>query len=399
MLRLNGMKPNTCKAPSPRRPARFGVACLFILAVTVLAPAGCNMFAKSSDPTRQRPRPTRNLPQEYTNGSQTTQIPDALTVDAMVGQINGRPIYASQVFNQIGPDQLQRLGASVPRVSFREDVTRQIYAYLRQMVTDELVIAEAEQSLTEQEQMGLLHMLKLEREKILARFFGVPSIARQRLQTEKGMTLEEYLESQRQAFLVQKYLADRIWPKVHVTRREVERHYRENHKQFNPEPSVVLRIIIVLSEDQADDVDRALNEGKPFERVAGDYSAFRRSDGGLMPTYQARLDTFDKFKGDFEPFNEPVRQLTAGRHSPRIAVTVRGNPGFGWVYLEKVEGMEAKQLADVYLRIENTLRKRKFDELSRRYMGELVDKGNYTPVEEMLIPLVEVAMNRYAQAE
>lgn len=399
MLRLGGMKPSTSTAPSPRRHPRFGVLCVAALLLSAGLMAGCDSLGsltKKSDPSRQRPRPRRDV--GAVEQAAVSDKDKTLTVDAMVGQINGRPIFASQVFDELGTESLERRGASMPRLSFREDVTRQIYVHLRQMITDELIIAEAEQSLTEQEQMGLLQMLKQEREKIMAKFMGVQSLTRQQLQ-KQGMTIEEYLESRRQTVLVQKYLADRIWPKVHVSRREVEREYQDNYGKFNPEPTVVLRIILVVSASDADAVDKALEQGQPFERVAREYSVFRRSEGGLMPDYKAKLDTFDKLKGVTEPLNEQVRKLSAGQHSPRTAVTIQSQPGWGWVYLEKVEGMETRGLSDVYLTIESNLRKRKFDELSRQYMLELREKGNYTPETDMLVPLVEVAMNRYAQSE
>ena len=67
------------------------------------------------------------------------------TVDAMVGQVNGKPIYASTVFESIF-EQLAALGRSLPRAEFRQRAGQLIEARLGQIVTDALILGEAESS-------------------------------------------------------------------------------------------------------------------------------------------------------------------------------------------------------------------------------------------------------------
>src|SRR5690606_31306012 len=87
--------------------------------------------------------------------------PAPLTADAMVGQVNGRAIYASQVLAPIAP-QLRSLGQSVSRAEFRRQADNLIRGELLRIITDALILGEAERDLTQQEHYGLLAMLSVE---------------------------------------------------------------------------------------------------------------------------------------------------------------------------------------------------------------------------------------------
>ena len=315
-------------------------------------------------------------------------------VDAMVGQVSGRPVYASQVFDAIGEEQLSRLGETLSRPEFRAQSNRLINSHLRQVVSDALILAEAERTLTENEQRRLQAMLKIELERILAKWGGGSRAqAESRLMAEKGVTVQDEIESRRQKFLVDKYLKDQLWPKVHVSREEVERYYETHPEEYNPAPAVVIQVIIVADTATADKVDAGLASGKSFADVAKEFSKVRAEQGGELPEMQldGPLSSFKALR--WTELNEQIQKMKQGEQSPRTAI----GSNFGWVRVKKLQQAEGKPLKDVFLDIEKALRIRRFNALSRKYLDELLSKGSYTPTREMGASLLEVAMSRYAK--
>ena len=237
-------------------------------------------------------------------------------------------------------------------------------------------------------------MLKIELERILAKWGGGSRAqAESRLLNEKGVTVQDEVESRRQKFLVDKYLKDQLWPKVHVAREEVERYYDTHPEEYNPAPSVVIQVLIVNDKETADKADAALAEGKPFDEVVKTHGVFRAEQGGELPRMQldGPLSSFKALR--WNELNAQVQNLKEGEHSPRTALDSK----FGWIRIKELQQAEGKPLKDVFLEIEKTLRIRRFNTLSRKYLDELLTKGSYTPTREMGDSLLEVAMSRYAK--
>lgn len=315
------------------------------------------------------------------------------TVDAMIGQINGKPIYATDIFEAVGTETLARLGASQPRMQFRQRVSQLLGQKLQQMVFDALLLAEAESSLSEQQQQGLLGMLRKFREERMQEIIyndGPRSDAAQQRTIEERVARD--VEERRQQLIIQKHLRDKIFPKVDVSRREVERYYRNHPGEFNPPGKVTLRLILVRDEAAAEAVAADLEAGKAFGDVAGEHSTYRPAEGGLM-TFEARISDFDDLS--WPKLNEAIRGLSAGEDTGRVDIDGR----VAWAYLESYEAPESRSLNEVWLEIEKKLRSQEFERAQRQYMGELMERGNFTPMEQMLQTLISVAVNRFAQAE
>ncbi len=306
-------------------------------------------------------------------------------VDAMIGQINGRPMYASQIFEQVGTDTLQTLGQQFPRNEFRKQATVLLGQTLSQMVQDALILAEAEAGLTEQEQRGLFGALQKIREDIISTYRGVESEAEADLADVGG--IEGKLELERQKLLVQKYRAEKVFPGISVNRREVERYYQKNRDKYNPPASIKLALVVARDKSTADAVRAALSRSTFAE--AGKVEAARY----LEQEFQSDLAEFEGLRSD--EVNQKVRRLEIGQHTD----ATRTAAGMMWVKLLDIEQGEGKTLTEVYREIENQIRIQKFNQINREHVMELMKKGNYTPVENMLVVLMDVAMNRYAQVE
>ena len=313
------------------------------------------------------------------------------TVDAMVGQVNGKPIYASTVFESIF-EQLAALGRSLPRGEFRQRAGQLIEARLGQMVTDALILGEAESGLTAQEYAGLQNIIKQQREELI-RFWGKGSVAlaQVNLVRQTSRDLDQTLAETRQRFLVQRYLREELFPKINVVRKDVERYYNDHINEYNPPTSRTLRLIRVGDVADADQIDRALGQGQSFEQVASlPINTYRLTDAGRMSEKAQGDQVFGQ-----PPLNEAMLRTGVGEHSPRIRV----EETYWWIGVEAIDTTPGRSLTEVQLEIESQLRRQRFQELTRQYRQELFKTGSYNPLGEMSQALLEVAMSRFAVAQ
>jgi hypothetical protein len=374
---------------------------ILILTACILSAGGCqpNRTSSSSETLGSHPiradrqsDPVEAAADQPAAAESVVPADSHHTVDAMVGQINGRPVYAGEVFASMNEEQLERRGATTPPSQFRRELSRELTEQLVARIQNELVIAEAEAGLTEHQQIGLLGIIKMEREKLIARFGGALALAADGVRQQYGMSIDEFLERRRQEILLDKYLREKLWPNIHVTRRHVEHYYQVHYDEFNPPPRVTLRLITTDDAPNAEEVDAALRDGEDFAEVAGRYSTFRAADGGLIEA-TSTLKGFSALRWD--AVNEAVRELSPGDRSERLML----GDGYAWVYLESVDANESRSLAEAYLEIEQLLKVQRFNQLSQQYMADLMRQGNYTPLEQMRDGLLAVAMSRYAQTE
>lgn len=315
------------------------------------------------------------------------EVIGSYTVDAMIGQINGRPLYASQIIQRIGPDTLTTLGRQYPRQEFRKRAGFILGQTLSQMVQDALVLAEAEAGLSEQEQQGLFGALQKIREDIISQYRGVEVEAERALADVGG--IEGKLELERQKLLVGKYRQEKVYPGIAVNRREVERYYANHYDEFNPPAKIKIGVLIAPDEASAVKVDEVIAATGDFELAAQTPEVRYRE-----LEVQGTLENFSDLVS--EDINAKVRKLAGpGQYTDRTQTRA----GYMWAKLLELNRGQGVTLNEAYLQIENQIRLQKFNQINRKHLDELMTKGNYTPVEEMLSVLLDVAMNRYAQAE
>lgn len=314
---------------------------------------------------------------------------DGFRVAGMIGQVNGRPIYAHQVLRPMH-EELAALGQRLGRDGFRRRAEPMIHERLAEIVQNALILAEAERDLSDRERQGLSVIMQRVREDKLRRYGrGSRAVADRVLRERTGQGLERTLEDRRQQLLVERYMQRTVWPRVNVARRDVERYYHDNHGEFNPPPTRTLRVIRADAQ-AAESVRERLEAGEPFAEVAGDrqLNAYRPGDGGLMADAPG-----DEVFGH-EPVNEAMRELDEGEHAGPIDV----GDEMWFIYIEQIDRPEARPLKEVQREIEQRLRMQQLNELSSTYYQELLERGSYNPLEQMAGRLVEIAVNRYAPA-
>ena len=309
-------------------------------------------------------------------------------LDAMVGQVNGRPIFARRV---LGPlhEELVNLGEQLPAPMFRDQAAGLIAGQLDQIVTEALILAEAERDLTRRERQGVAHMVREhERELIRRHGRGSRALADATLLERTGRNLAQSLRDYREAVIVQRHVHKHLHPRVNVTRRHIQRHYDQNRDTYQPPARRTLRVILVGDTTEAAAVTERLDDGEPFHDIAADESlnAYRAHDGGELavtgsdPLAHAAL-------------NEALARLEPGKHVGPI----RGGESYWFLTLEKVEQPPTRTLREAQLEIQRRLEREQFERLSRNYRDQLYETGSYNPIPEMADALLEIAVTRYAR--
>jgi len=317
------------------------------------------------------------------------------SVDALVGQINGRPLFASEFFAPMDA-RLRAEARRLPPRQWAQFAREEINRALRTRVVNELLLAEARASLTPEQRKGLLAFIENFRETLVSQNQGSEEIAERNLLEQEGATLDqkarELLDQELLRMQLRKALADQ----AQVSWREVEIEYERRRDEFQPPPTITLRMIRIPADDleRRRRVEEALARGEPFEAVARRQSAWNPEGGGLYPRDGAlQLDAPSLAEANIfgpAPLNDAARSLSPGAWTGPIEF----NGSLHWLYLERVE-RRSVSLFDAQLQLYNELRNRRLQEAEQRYLEELISRGSLTNLARMEQRLLAFAIERY----
>ncbi|UCD75727.1 MAG: hypothetical protein JSV91_02195 [Phycisphaerales bacterium] len=320
--------------------------------------------------------------------ARSLQPGEQVIVERMVGQVNGRPIFAEEFFEPIA----NRLIAEAEGKTLQEYgavANAIIGVHLQEVVMSDLFLAEAEAGLTPEEQRGLIAWLNREREAIISgKGGGSEGETRNRLRETEQISLEEYLEARRDQALIWQLLQDKVKSRVIVSWRDVQREYDRRNREDNrytPPATLTLARIILPTESRADaieDVTRRLAEGESFTVVA---DSVGMRDGGQW--------------GDFElaDLSEAIRLRVEGLSAGETAGPFEQGSTTQWLHVAKIDQPPARTVYDPEVQREliEYIGSRREQEERARYIRSLFEGGIYDELNEMNIRLLEMAILRY----
>jgi hypothetical protein len=313
------------------------------------------------------------------------------TVDALVGQINGRPVYASK-FLQPLEDRIMRVVSEMPRAQAQQEIARVVVDRFQQQVNSELVIAEAESMLTPDNQQGVLAWLKDVQEQTTASYGGNRTAATRSLEEQFGMTMEQYLNERRDEALANQLLQRRIEPRTIVSWRDVEREYAVNEAEFNPQPTITVGRIAVRSADEAKvkDVGDRLAAGEAFSAVAesagiaqgGAWREFKLPSGGIA---------------QLEDLNPDVRTALMAAAPGKATPPMRQGSSTVWFTILASAKGESRSIFDARLQLmlRASIAERRSVRERMRYLNGLRQRWISQNIQTMQDRLVRIAWDRY----
>ena len=318
---------------------------------------------------------------------------DRVIVDSLVGEVNGRPIFADEFLALIDDRLLQvaKQTTGVQRVQAFESIIRR---NLREWVRNELILADAEFALTEQEQQGLFAFMRSLKERVIREEGrGTRYEAEQKLRGEAGAgDIEEYLGRQRDYILIDQLRRQKIAPRIVVSQRDIEQEYQRRYQEFNPPPRVTLAKITLETESQADLIEQLsqrLTSGEAFSAIAEDLGV---PNGGVW-------DTFDMGSGGITDIEvaDAVKSRLEGLGEGQTTDPFVVRDSTIWLHVQKVERQPARSLFDVQRQLADDIQMRRSNEEWDRYVRSLFAKGIYDELQDMADRLLEIALQRYAR--
>jgi len=316
---------------------------------------------------------------------------DRVIVDSLVGQVNGRPIFADEFFDPI-EDQLIAEAEGRTRHEFALAAREIVLKELNEVVRNALFRAAAAAGLTPEQKQGLFYWFRNVQEQVIAGFGGTESQAEQQL-AQEGTTLEAYMQEKKDRTLIRKLILEKLQPRIIVSWRDIETEYKRRYAQYHPPAKVTLariRLSTTRQAEQVEQVKQRLAAGEPFAEI-----------GESLNQRRSILGTFDVGEGgmtDIEIKDEKIRaQLAdlAGRGDTTAPFEIGGYTW--WIHVVELEQEPGRSLYDPEVQRElraYLLNLRGFEE-QNRYTDALLQKGIYDEIDEMAERLLTIAILRY----
>ncbi|MBY0262012.1 MAG: hypothetical protein K2Q20_06690 [Phycisphaerales bacterium] len=338
---------------------------------------------------------------------------ESVLVESLVGQINGRPVYASEILEPLD-GRLRQAGIQSKTLAvWRRESAQAIVQQLRTTIEDELVLAEARRSLTPEQKQGLFRFLGQIQQNLISGQRGSEIAADESLRESTGQGLRERAQSELDRALIVKELRERVGSRIVVSWRDIQQAYENDFDKFNPPAVALVRLISVENRNPSaiEKVKADLGSGTPFIEVAkSDANGYLRSEGGKLE----RKFSGSYAEGEFSPIpelNAAIRGLNVGQMAGPIVFNPRPvdpekkdtapapDPATfrtGWVYLERIDRPDGVSLYDAQLDINSALTNVRTNEEVSRYIDGLRKRGNISRVEVMAERLMTIATDRYA---
>ena len=315
-------------------------------------------------------------------------------VDGLVGQINGRPVFAAEFFLPI-EDRLIRIAADAGPEGSQRAIISLVHERWMTFVNSELVIAEAESGLNMQMQQGLFAWLSNLEEEVTAQRGGTRFGAEQSLMDDTGMTMAEFIEQQRKLGLAGQLIRRKVEPRAIVSWRDIQQIYRAEYDIYNPPSQVVIGRILMLNRRDADrieEVKSAFEAGRSFVEVAKEFEVKDDGEWRTFTLSDGNLDSLNDLKKE-------VREALIGLEVDQATVPIEGRTSTTWYSVLGFIVPPSRTIFEpgVQLTIRNRLESIRYDDEERKYLDSLRRRWVNDEIKKMELRLIDIALRRYWQ--
>jgi hypothetical protein len=326
-------------------------------------------------------------------------VGEPILIDAKVGDINGRAVYASAIFDY-GLAGISPIGAELaaeaklrPFDNWRFFARKKIAQTLGDLIREELLRAEALQRFTPEEKMGFLGFMEKMQQDFQRSRGGSRALADRTLRETEGITIDEWRRRQEDDELVKFQLRERILGRVNVSYRDLEQRYEREKDRFDPPPRAVFRLAQV-SKSRPEDAaafTALLESAGSFEAAAKSPLNINQPDKGGLEVRD--LGSTPRASGEFFPapaLNDAAQTVEVGKTIGPIELSTT----MAWLHLES-EGAKKVSLYDAQLTLEDEVRSDRTQRELGRYVATLQGKASITDAEQMVERLARIAESRY----
>lgn len=344
--------------------------------------------------TPVRPQEPAQASASIPSGVRVDQTPSTVVVaplDALVGQVSGRPIFASDFFQPMDAQMTAEAQQSSQR-EFLIELREQISAALRDVIRDELLLAEFEAVLTPNERRGIAAFVESIRGDLIRRSGGSVELANELYLADEGLTLDEKVEAESRQQLVRQMVGRLLRHRSYIPWRDVRRAYLRDFETFRPPPTARFRMIWTPADepDRTSAVLRELAEGRPFAEIAEEYSDYQPGEGGLVEVAVAEGGLAETEVFGVEELNDAATALSVGETVGPIDWASRRV----WLTLEALESQNVS-LYDAQDDILGLLRQQRLSEVQGEFFRDLQKRGSLSDIDRMEAELFRLGAERY----
>ena len=320
-------------------------------------------------------------------------VSTVVTVDAKVGEVNNKPIFAAEFLAPMAARMRQEAQEKSP-AEWRAFARDRIQSTLEARIDNELILADSFAQLPPAQRQGIGRVLNdiFRRERSATR--GSEALVERRLR-EQNTNLGEEWQRKREDLLIQLRLRE-LRRQVQVSADEVELAYERSYDIWNPDPRAVFRRIRMRADDTAamERIIARLEAGDPFAEVAEDPANLNNPEmGGL-------LEDVGVFSGMYEDavfFSSSVLQQAAASLAPgEWAGPIETGSTASWLFLERIE-IKRTTLFEAQPIIRTQLEQIRFQEILDTYFRQLKARSSFTDVGEMTERLLAIAERWYLE--
>ncbi len=319
-------------------------------------------------------------------------IGDETVIDAMVGQINGVPVFANEILGELDGVLRDLARRSTSQREWAAAAGREIVIELRQRTEDDLLLDEARSRIPRETQaIGFRNFLETIRRDLAIGEGGSAAAAERRLLEDQGVTLAQKAQQTLDERLINQELYQQAFSRVSVSGRDVEIRYEREFDRFNPVGVAKLYVVGARADDPdaAQRVTDSLASGTPFSELA----ASDANTAGLKSAIEPRLtgQVADSKLLDIAELDGPARTLEVGEHTGPIEYSGR----LFWVHLASVDRPEGQSLYEAQAELERQIELERREAARRKYISRLLQRGSYDDFDKMMISILEIATARY----
>lgn len=312
-------------------------------------------------------------------------------VEGLVGQVNGRPVFANAFLEPIA-DRLISAAAIRDRVEGRRVFVELVRLSFKDLVDNELIVADAESKLSPEQQQGLFAWLRSFQEETIAERGGSRAAAEASLEAEESQTLEQFVQQKRDIALVRRLMNERIEPRTIVSWRDIVQEYERRRAEFNPPPVLKLGRIRLNPRTDVDAIAKVkamAAEGKKFSEIAAE---LKLPDGGLWQTFDYPPDGIAGM-----PFTDATKERLTGLGIDVPSAPLEQRELVVWLGILALDRPPSRSLfnRDVQLQLRAELEGRRRAIERQRYLDSLRSRWVTDEIGEMERRLVEIALERY----
>ena len=297
-------------------------------------------------------------------------------------QVNDQFITIDEVLAAAGPN-LRQLPKGISDQMFRKKASGIIADEVRNLLTETMVLTEAQKRLTDTQK----EQIELDVTRELREMIVGAGGSRSRLEDtlkQQGTNLDTVLAGRRRRLTVQMFLRDRFMPSIFVNRRMLWDYYRRHQSRFAIAPKVQMQIIAapfksllppgsfrptdlelqaarVKARQRIDEAARALRS-EQFADVAKLLSGgIMAKKGGIWPMMEA--GSFRETKVEQEAF-----KLAEGK----VSGIIETDSGYYIVKAKRVEAGNVIPFEQAQEKIEQIITERQYRKLSEDYFKRLL---------------------------